>query len=225
MRNPTAATRTAAANAYRRANSLAPRTPARPAPRPLPLDPTYEQQTGAARRNYETTAAGLQYQRQRLGQSYGFTDTSDPYNRAAMLERNYHQAATGMQNAAAARGQLYSGATTSNLDEGRYQYERSRSGLRREFDDASQALTQRGAESTATYQNELGAAGADRVTRALESRPEDPGPPVRAPTRANPQLANLRAQLAALRRSAGGHWSAAETRRLHALKTAIARLR
>jgi hypothetical protein len=153
------------------------RPPAPRQPTPLPLDPTYTLATAAALRQYQTTQAGLKYQRQRTQQEFGFDDPSDPYNRAAMLERSYHQAQSGSLNQGAARGQLYSGALQSNLDEGRYQYERNRAGLRKQYEDLLHNLTQQEAQAGSSYQQTLAGARGDAIQRALQNRPEDPGAP------------------------------------------------
>jgi hypothetical protein len=160
-----------------------PRRPPPPRqPAPLPPDPQYTLAQGAAQQQLNTTLSGIQYNRTRAQQEYGFDDTSDPYNRAAMLERAYHQSQSGTLNQEAGRGQLYSGALQSNLDEGRYQYERNRSDLRRQYEDLLHGYTQSEAQARAGYRTTLAGAEGDRIDRALANQPEDPGKPAKQGT-------------------------------------------
>jgi hypothetical protein len=55
-------------------------------------------------------------------QSYGFTDTSNPFNRAAMLQQAYDRNRAKTQTSYAARGQLYAGSLSNarSYDEGNY---------------------------------------------------------------------------------------------------------
>lgn len=157
-------------------------------PKALPLDPTYISDIGGLKRTYDTTIAGLQYQQGQVQQDYGFDDTSNPFNRAAMLQRSYQQSQTGGINRMAAAGQLYSGAAQRGQDEGTYNYNRSYSDLRRSYDQAQHDITQRRAEAaTAAYTGAGSALGAS-VDRAVAARTaEDPGvttKPTTAQTRA-----------------------------------------
>lgn len=155
-----------------------PRPVAPPAPppraQPLPFDPQYEATTGNARRQYDTTNAGLAYQEGRVRQEYGFDDASDPFSRARMLERNFQQATRGRLNTAG--NNLYSSSFNRGEAQGRFGYEQDVDTARKSYADALQAITQQRTQATVDRDAATTTAAAERVARAQEAR-EDPGPP------------------------------------------------
>jgi hypothetical protein len=180
--------------------------PARPAPAPgaqsLPVDPAYDAATGSANRNLALSQAGLASQRQGLGQEYGlgvnaqggvFNDPSNPYSRAAALQQSYERAQRGTNTSLAARGQLYSGSFQNAAGENVNQNSRGRDSLIRDFLARNQAITQAQLQAQSDYTGAMGGAGAERIGRALENRPDAASVPqqplVQAPMVAAPKPA------------------------------------
>ncbi len=130
------------------------------APQGLPIDPIYD-----------STKAGIGYERTMMGQEYGYDamgafDPSNPYSKATLLERSFYQGQNATTNSMASQGQLYSGAHQTNLDEGTFKYKRDEDSLKRAAARGYQSLSQ--AEQEAEYKRRLAEAQAagDRVGRA-----------------------------------------------------------
>lgn len=172
---PQAAARTPVAPAQ------APASPATPGynPQPLTFSPVYENTVGDSNRSYDQTVAANAYQRNRVKQTYGFDDPSDPFNRAAMLQKHYQQRTQGTTNSFAASGQLYSGATQRNLDQGRSDYDQSYAALRRSYDDELFGLDQADLAALNAKIKADNDAFAEWV--ANQPQPEDPGAPYAPP--------------------------------------------
>ena len=152
-------------------------TPATPGynPQPLSFDPVYQNSVASANLGYDQTLAANAYQRNRVKQTYGFDDPSDPFNRAAMLQKAYQQRTSGTTNSFAASGQLYSGATQRNLDQGRTDYDQSYSGLRRQYEDELQGLTQADLAAGVARDRDRNEAMGESIRN--QPPPEDPGGP------------------------------------------------
>jgi hypothetical protein len=166
-----------------------PPAPAAPKPQAQPADPLYDVQVGGAKRRYEQALAELQYQKGRTRQEFGFEDTSNPYNRAAMLERSYKQGQQRTLGSMASAGQLYSGALQSGLEEGTRGFSQNTANLRRAYEDALHGYTRKEAEAKGGYEESLGTAAAEKLQRAVEQRPEDYGEPELAPISGAPAAA------------------------------------
>lgn len=145
-------------------------------PAPLPMDPTFDNQTSLNRSVWDSQQAGFGYDRARVENEYGFVDTSNPYNRAAMLERSFKQGQDYTQNSMASRGQLYSGANQSMQDENRFQYSRDYDSLRRQYDDSLHNISE--AEKQAFFDFTQGNidAGQGRLDRAAANPLAPPVP-------------------------------------------------
>lgn len=152
-----------------------------PTPQSLPVDPSYDAATGNAQRNLALTQAGLAYQRQQLGSTYGLgingagvviDDPSNPYSRAAALQESYRRSQAGSTTSMAARGQLYSGALQNEQNENANVNSRQRDALIRQFLGENQGLQQRELQAASDYQGALTQAGSDRIMRALAARPD-----------------------------------------------------
>lgn len=145
--------------------------PATPAPPPMPAatyDSVYNNDLAVGQAAYETTLAGINLGRSRLGYDTGFdpngqVNLSNPYNQAMLLQRTWEQSNRGITNSMASRGQLYSGARQRGINESNFQYERSRNDLQtraqRGYEDLTLAERQAGNErDLARYDAEAGQA-------------------------------------------------------------------
>lgn len=163
--------------------------PATPAPAPAspaadaqPFDPVYNDEVGLNQADLQSSLAQIEYGRGQVAQEYGFDasgqmDMSNPNNRAALLQRTFQQGQRGTLNSMAGSGQLYSGATQRGLDEGTFRYQRDFDTVRRGaqgqyFDLANREQSARSDTSRSDLNAER-----DRLERAKEIRPEDPGVP------------------------------------------------
>lgn len=158
----------------------APNFSASPTPQAMPFDATYNDEIGLNQADLDTSLAEIQYGKGQVAQEYGFDsqgqlDVSNPYNRASLLERHYKQGQRGTLNSGAAGGQLYSGALQRGLDEGTFGYQRDFDTLRRGASDAYHGLSSQEQTARSTYSRNNINASRDRVERAAENRPEDPG--------------------------------------------------
>lgn len=148
----------------------APKPPAPPAPKPqaLPFDPMYESTVGNARRQYDTTLAGLQYQEGRVKQQYGWDDPSDPFSAAAMLQRNFHQSQRGRLNTAG--NNLYSSSFGRNEDQARFGYEQNVDSSRKAYADALQDIVQKRNQALVDRDSASSTAKAESIYRAQQDR-------------------------------------------------------
>jgi hypothetical protein len=161
----------------------APVAPAAPSPVPfnpnvLPPDAAYEQQIGALGAQRDTTLAGLATQRQGGLLDYGYTqdqsgglafDPNNPYSRAAVLKRHYDESRRGTGTSLAAQGQLYSGAYQTAQDYGNQQELQSSDALQKQLLAFLGRNTAAGAQAGSAYETGVGAAGSDRLSRAIEA--------------------------------------------------------
>jgi hypothetical protein len=161
----------------------APADPAAPAPASspaaagspgLPVDPSFQDQLGQIGRRLGNTLAGLEAQEAGVRQEYGFDDTSNPYNRAALLERAFRQRQAFATNSLASAGQLYSGALQTSQNEAAFGYGQNLDALRRSYEAALSAIRQRRLEAQDAATEAGLSAQSDAVSRALAERP-DPG--------------------------------------------------
>lgn len=162
----------------------APAVPAAPAPpRPtfnpgvLPPDATYDQTLAGLSRQRDVTLAGLATQKQQGLLNYGYTqdqsgglafDPTNPYSQAAILKRNYDQSRASSGISLAARGQLYSGAYQNAQDYANRQELQSSDALQKQLMAFLSQNTQAGAQAGVAYEQGVGQAGGDRISRALE---------------------------------------------------------
>lgn len=145
-----------------------------PAAQPLPVDPVHTAQVAGINRRLGDSLAFLGQEESQIGQEYGLTDTSNPFNRAAMLQRSYDQQQRFNTNSMAARGQLYSGALQARRNETQFGFLRDKDSLSRDFTRLMSDIQRRRAQAQGGAQDELVGAEDDRVGRALANRP-DPG--------------------------------------------------
>jgi hypothetical protein len=161
----------------------APVAPAAPSPTPfnpnvLPPDAAYEQQIGALGAQRDTTLAGLATERQGGLLGYGYTqdqsgelafDPNNPYSRAAVLKRHYDESRRGSGTSLAAQGQLYSGAYQTAQDYGNQQELQSSDALQKQLLAFLGRNTASAAQAGSAYETGVGAAGSDRLSRAIEA--------------------------------------------------------
>lgn len=155
-------------------------TPTAPvAPRPvLPPDGLYEQQVAGLGRQRDTTLAGLATQRQSGLLDYGYTqdaaghlafDPTDPYSQAALLKRHYDQSRASSGINLSARGQLYSGAYQNAQDYANRQELQGSDQLQKQLLAFLARNTQQATEAGNAYETGVGAAGGDRLSRAIQA--------------------------------------------------------
>jgi hypothetical protein len=152
-----------------------------PAPRPpfvLPPDGLYEQQVAGLGRQRDTALAGLATQRNQSLLDYGYTqgaggtlafDPTNPYSQAAVLKRNYNRSRASAGINLSARGQLYSGAYQNAQDYANQQELQASDALQKQLLGFLSRNTQQAAEAGNAYESGVGAAGGDRLSRALEA--------------------------------------------------------
>lgn len=109
-------------------------------PTPLPFNARADNAIADAGRNYAFGTANIDAQRQRTEQSYGFTDPTNPFSQAALLQRSYQQQQTGTLNSMARQGQLYSGAMSNARYNDSFNFGRSYDELSRNYENALQEL-------------------------------------------------------------------------------------
>lgn len=145
---------------------------AKPPPAAPPIDPIYDAQVGTANRRRDDALAFLDQDERTAIRTFGLDDTSDPFSRARMLQRSYEQRRLGNTNSMAARGQLYSGALQNQQNETEFQRLRGVDSLRKEQDDILARIRQRRAGVNAGHEEDIIAAGSDRIGRAIQSPPD-----------------------------------------------------
>lgn len=143
----------------------------------LPPDASYDQQIAGLGRTRDTTLAGLATQRQGGLLQYGYTqdqfgglafDPTNPYSQAAILKRNYEESRRGSGTSLAARGQLYSGAYQTAQDYGNQQELQASDQLQKRLLAFLSTNVAGAAQAGSAYEQGVGQAGADRLSRAIE---------------------------------------------------------
>jgi hypothetical protein len=146
-------------------------------PNVLPPDAAYDQQLATLGRSRDTTLAGLATQRQGNLLSYGYTqdqsgglafDPTNPYSQAAILKRNYEQSRRGTGVGLAAQGQLYSGAYQTAQDYGNQQELQASDALQKRLLAFLAQNTAGAAQAGSAYEQGVGQAGSERLSRAIE---------------------------------------------------------
>lgn len=152
--------------------------PVAPRPFALPPDGLYEQQVAGLGRQRDTTLAGLATQRQSGLLDYGYTqdaagglafDPTNPYSQAAVMKRHYNQSRASSGINLAARGQFYSGAYQNAQDYANKQELQSSDQLQKQLLAFLSRNTQQAAEAGNAYETGVGAAGSDKLSRAIEA--------------------------------------------------------
>lgn len=156
---------------------------AAPAARPyqppaLPPDAAYEQSVAALGSQRDVTLAGLASEKQQGLLDYGYTqdqsgglafDPNNPYSRAAVLKRHYDESRGSNTIGLAARGQLYSGALQNAQDYANRNELQSSDQLQKQLLAFLGRNTAAGAQAGSAYETGVGAAGSDRLQRAIET--------------------------------------------------------
>lgn len=145
-------------------------TPGGPAPLPPPL-PFYgdlDTQDATSLAQYNNTQSALTYQQGQLNQEYGMGgDTSDPFNKANLLERSFKQRQAYDTNSLASRGQQYSGAKLNADAASQYSHDQSYDALSRAYQQGTQGIKQQGLSAYTSYQGTVNADQQARLARAL----------------------------------------------------------
>ncbi len=126
---------------------------------------------GATSRDQANSESEVGAQEANTRQEYGFDDTSNPFNRAAMLQRSYTENRTRATNSYAGQGQLYSGALQNAQNENRFQYDKSYDATKREYEGVLGGLRSRRAQIVADAEQRRADAESDRVNSAVDNRP------------------------------------------------------
>lgn len=183
---------------FGRPSPAAPPAPAPPpaggaAPFPMPWNTQYEQSVAGLGRTRDQQLAAIAAQQAQLGSTYGYDqagniDVSNPFSRRQLLVENYARARRGAGTSMAARGQLYSGAYQNQQNYLATQGLQAEDALKREYQDAAQALIAKRGQVQTGYDEGVDAAGWARLNAAAGELPEDPGVggPAAAPPAAGP---------------------------------------
>jgi len=141
-------------------------------PNQLPWNAAYETQLGSNTRDFNNTIANITQQQGAAEQLYGFKDTSNPFNRATMLQQAYQRNRNNTLNTYAGRGQLYAGSTSNALAYDSSNYNQGYDALRREYDATNQKFAQARLGATTTKADADQAAYVKALEDAINTRPE-----------------------------------------------------
>ncbi len=141
----------------------------------LPWDTQYEQEKSNLAKRQALSNQGTAFEGKQLEQQYGYTDTSNPFNLAAMMQKAYQQNQAGTTNRLASRGQLYSGSLQRASTENKFQFSRQKDEAKRAYDRAKFDIGQRKQGAQLDYDEGLTSASSQRLDRATSRGPEDDG--------------------------------------------------
>ena len=149
------------------ANTYADRASSLIAGRDMPFNAAYDSKVSAINTGLQNTLAAYGNDENRIRQTFGFDDTTDPFSRARMLQRAYEQRQAGNTNSYAAAGQLYSGALNRQRANTLTDYQADENALRNQYTDLLNQLAQRRAQAGTDAQMDVADAGFDKLQASL----------------------------------------------------------
>lgn len=141
-------------------------------PNQMPWNAAYETSLGNDTLAYNNAMAGINQQGAALNQEYGFGDTSNPFNRANLLQQAYQRNRANTANTYAARGQLYAGSTQNAQSFDTQTFNQGLDALQRDYASKQQALTQAGLTAQTDRTTADNAAYVQALQDALNTRPD-----------------------------------------------------
>lgn len=175
------------------ATNTSPANPATPAAAttPAPVDPQYDAEVLDAAQARTRGLASVQQRAQALGQDFGYgvnfdtgtgtaaagtEDASNPFSRRLLLQRAYATQRNVTGQSMGAQGQLYSGALENQNASDRFSNQAQQDQMQRAFEQGLAGLSSEGAGVVGGYNTAVNVtAPANRLARAAQTRPEDPG--------------------------------------------------
>lgn len=138
----------------------------------IQADPAYQAAVAAANKQRDDTILQLTNAEGVAKSSYGITDTSDPFSRAALLQKSLQDAIRGTTTSRFASGMGYDASSQHAQDANQTNYSQSYDSLVKAYNAAMTDLGNQKTNATNLAGGTISNAAADALQRYLMSRPD-----------------------------------------------------